>query len=157
MRLTAGLLVGALGLASACVIPFTSVGLPRPDPLIATQYDPPAAYDQWWAVAESCAHKTKNLRHWKWYSVKPELLRSPGLTYERNEVYVRDDRILDRTEVLTKMVGLLTPNLPFSGTGDEKFFRRTLSCVGITMPTGAIRDRPAFGDRLAVTLRQRQP
>jgi len=44
---------------------------------------------------------------------------------------VHEDRVLDRVEVMTMMVFLLTPNLPFSGDPDQAFFDRTLSCVGI--------------------------
>src|SRR5206468_7734349 len=113
----------AVGSATACVIPFTSIGLPRPDPKIATRYEPPGVYDQWWVVAESCAHKNKSLLHWKWYAVKAPHLDSQwldkGLSVERNEVYVREGRTLDRTEVLNEMVLMLTPHLPYSGNTDR--------------------------------------
>jgi hypothetical protein len=129
--------------ATACVIPFTSIGLPKTDPKIATRYEPPAVYDQWWAVAESCAHRKKNLRHWKWYAVKAPHLESRayerGLPGERNEAYVHEDRVLDRVEVMTVMVSLLTPHVPFSGDPDQVFFERTLSCVGIKTSSRATR------------------
>ena len=54
-----------------------------------------------------------------------------GLSVERNEVYVREGRTLDRTEVLNEMVLMLTPHLPYSGNTDRDFYLKTLSCVGI--------------------------
>ena len=121
--------------AGAC-IPFTSIGLPRPDPNIASPYEAPTVYNQWWAVAESCAHETKNLSRWHWYSVKPPGLEgpggNPGLSTERNELYVREGHTLDRIEVMSQMVRLLTPMVRgFSGDLDLGFFKRTLACSGI--------------------------
>jgi hypothetical protein len=119
--------------------PFTHLFLPKPDPKIATPYEPPPLYVQWWAVAESCAHKHKDLHHWKWYAVKWPRLdlyeqgggRDPRLSTERNEVYVRDNRILDRTEVLNEMAVMLTPTVGM-GRFDEEFYQRTLTCMGIS-------------------------
>src|SRR5438093_354738 len=111
-------------LLPGCTPPFTHLFLPKPDPKIATPYEPPFEYAQWWAVAESCAHKHKDLHHWHWYAVKWPHLEGyhgwdPGLSTERNEVYVRDNRTLDRTEVLSQMALMLTPN--FSGHTDREF------------------------------------
>src|SRR5713101_4538730 len=129
------LAISTIMLMPGCTPPFTHLFLPKPDPKIATPYEPPAEYVQWWAVAESCAHKHRDLHHWKWYAVKWPYLDhgygqgwDPRLSTERNEVYVRDNRTLDSTEVFTQMALMLTPNIPVSGEADGEFFQRTLTC-----------------------------
>ena len=116
----------------------------------STPYEPPPVYAEWWAAAESCAHRHKDLHHWHWYAVKWPHLEidhqgwEPGLSYERNEVYVRDDRTLDRTEVLSQMAWMLTPITSWGGGGDaeREFFQKTLTCVGITNASWSLPWRP---------------
>ena len=135
------LAISTIMLMPGCTVPFTHLFLPKPDPKIATPYDPPAEYVQWWAVAESCAHEHKDLHHWHWYAVKWPHLEidyygmGAGLSYERNEVYVRENRTLDRTEVLTQMAWILTPAMSMSGGPEREFFQKTLTCVGISNAT----------------------
>ena len=141
MKALTKLAITTIMLLPGCTVPFTHLFLPKPDPKIATPYDPPAEYVQWWAVAESCAHKHKDLHHWHWYAVKWPHLEidhqgwEPGLSTERNEVYVRDNRTLDRTEVLTQMAWILTPAMSMSGGPEREFFQNTLTCVGISNGT----------------------
>ena len=132
------LAISTIMLMPGCTVPFTHLFLPKPDPKIATPYEPPGEYVQWWAVAESCAHQHRDLHHWHWYAVKWPYLDhgygqgwDPRLSTERNEVYVRDNRTLDRTEVLSQMAVLLTPS-NMSSSPDPEFFQRTLTCMGIS-------------------------
>jgi hypothetical protein len=114
-------------------VPFTTLFLPKPDPTIAARYEPPPVYDEWWTAAESCAHTHKDLHHWKWYAAKAAYPnRNPKLPTERNEVYVRATRTLDRTEVLAVMAGVLTSTQVVEDDPHAiEFFRRTLTCLGI--------------------------
>ncbi len=136
MKALTKLAITTIMLVPGCTPPFTNWFLPKPDPQIATPYEPPPEYVEWWAVAESCTHRHKNLHHWKWYAVKwPHLDGQrgwdPGLSTERNEVYVRDNRTLDRTEVLSQMASMLTPYVGW-GRFDTEFFQRTLTCMGLS-------------------------
>jgi len=144
------LAISTIMLMPGCTPPFTHLFLPKPDPKIATPYEPPPVYAEWWAAAESCAHRHKDLHHWHWYAVKWPHLEidhqgwEPGLSYERNEVYVRDDRTLDRTEVLSQMAWMLTPITSWGGGGDaeREFFQKTLTCVGISNASWSLPWRP---------------
>ncbi len=140
------LAISTIMLMPGCTPPFTHLFLPKPDPKIATPYEPPPVYAEWWAAAESCAHRHKDLHHWKWYAVKWPHLDGvgldPGLSTERNEVYVRDNRTLDRTEVLSQMAWMLTPIMSWIGDPEIEFFQKTLTCVGISNANWRVPWRP---------------
>src|SRR2546430_4812202 len=53
------LAISTIMLMPGCTPPFTHLFLPKPDPKIATPYEPPPVYAEWWAAAESCAHRHK--------------------------------------------------------------------------------------------------
>lgn len=116
-----------------------------PDPRIATLYDAPPIYAQWWATAESCAHKRENMQHLRWYAVASPWLEPEqrwenaqvdSLKYvlpdNNNIVYIRAGRTFDRTEVMTAMVvAKFMPYYSLDGPNRDGF-QSILACAGIS-------------------------
>jgi hypothetical protein len=122
-----------------------------PDPRIATMYDAPPIYAQWWTTAESCAHKRSDMQQFRWFAVaspwlepygeRPDNLGGKDVgdmlpdSYKGHEIiYIRVGRTLDRTEVMAAMVFEFTPTYPFlfSDRHNPEVFRRILACAGIS-------------------------
>lgn len=133
------LLPAALSLTLGC-LPFVNP-VQHPDPKIATMYDAPPIYSQWWATVESCAHKKKNMQHLRWYAVMSPYLdegweRAWLPMDDDNIVYIRIGRKLDRDEVIAAMVDRrFTHYKAWSGDADEEAIQRILACAGVSNPT----------------------